>query len=391
MKNAKQSHISMLKKTWLLMCLFIVESVLAKAPIQTGDFQLIEAFETAFQNGRTVFATIEERMDLYRVPGVSIAVLQNGRIAWAKAYGVLQTGSQDAVDVETAFSVGSISKVVAAAMTLSLVETGKLNLDVDVNTYLRGWKVPSNAYTEQQVVTLRHILSHTAGLNVHGFKDFQPGEELPSTLDILLGRTPAKNRPVTIEFVPGAYQRYSGGGTTVAQLLIEESAELSFVAAAEKLILEPLGMKRSTFENPVPVDFANIAKAHDRNGEPRALPRGWEAMPEMAASGFWTTPSDLGLLMIALIESHQGQKTETLLSQETAEDMMTKVEPGTYGLGPRIMDHGLFAHGGSNDSYKAFMMAHLGTGNGIVVFTNGANGERLGKELVETMKRLEGW
>ena len=391
MKNCKQSKNYLLKIVLLCAWTLTAASVLAERQTQTGNLQLIKDFEKEFQYGRTVFATIEERMDLYRVPGMSIAVLQNGKLAWAKAYGVIQTDSEDTVDVETVFSVGSISKVVAATMTLSLVEAGTLDLDKDVNTYLQAWKVPQNTYTEQQAVTLRHILSHTAGFNVHGFKDFQPGEELPNTLDILLGKDPAKNQPVTVEFVPGSRQRYSGGGTTIQQLLIEESTEQSFTQAAKKLVLEPLGMKRSTFENPIPENFANIAKAHDGNGVPEALPRGWQAMPEMAASGFWTTPSDLALLLAALIDSYQGQKVETFLSQELAVDMMTRVEPGNYGLGPQILGDGQFAHGGSNDSYKAFMMAHLGTGSGIVVLTNGANGRRIGRDVIETMKRLEQW
>ncbi|MCG8468874.1 MAG: beta-lactamase family protein [Gemmatimonadetes bacterium] len=336
--------------------------------------------------------TIEERMQHYGVAGVSIAVIDDGELLWAKAYGVKQAGHPEPIDTETVFSVGSVSKVGAAAVTLRLVDEGKLDVDRNVNDYLTRWRVPDNELTAREPVTLRRIMSHTAGLTVHGFADFQPGEDLPTLVEILDGTGPAKNAPVRVDLLPGSEFRYSGGGTTVEQLVIEEVSGMDFTAAARHYVFEPLGMSRSTYENPLPAEHGNIARAHDARGEPAALPRGWEAMPEAAASGLWTTPSDYARLIIAFIESYQGDG-ETFLTYETARDMMTEVPPGIFGLGPELGGEGPtrnFVHGGANNSYKAFMAGYLAEGDGLVIFTNGTQGNRLIGEIRRAVA-VAGW
>ncbi len=346
----------------------------------------IKAFEQAFQNGRESYGTIEERMQLYRVPGVSIAVIENGQLAWAKGYGVKETGTEDRVDTNTVFSVGSVSKVGAATITLRLVEAGLLDLDKDINTLLTRWQVPQNKFTAKTPVTLRHILSHTAGFSVHGFGDFQPGQKLPTTLDTLLGRSPAKHKAVEVLFEPGSYFRYSGGGTTVAQLIVEEKSEMNFEDAANKWLFHPLTMSRSSYENPLPASHGNIAKAHDGGGRLRAKPRGWEAMPEKAASGLWTTPTDLSKMMIALMAAYQGRDTE-FLSQALVQNMMSRQANSEFGLGPTIRGE-TFSHGGSNDSYKALMQGNLANGSGFVILTNSASGRRMIQEIAKVMQQL---
>ena len=174
--------------------------------------------------------------------------------------------------------------------------------------------------------------------------------------------------------------RYSGGGTTVQQLILEDTLAMGFVNLADQQLFKPLKMERSTYENPLPANYGNIAKAHDRNGEPRALPRGYEAMPEKAASGLWTTPTDLSRVLTSLMRSYNGE-SETFLSSSVTKKMMTRVEPGEFGLGPELRNEFVFEHGGSNDSYKALFQGNLKTGNGFIVFTNGANGGRFIKQL----------
>lgn len=337
--------------------------------------------------------TLSERMAYYKVPGMSIAVIRDGKVAWAKGYGVLQVGKPEKVDTQTVFSVGSMSKVGAAATTLRLVQAGNMNLDKDVNSYITKWKVPENIYTAIRPVTLRGILSHTAGLTVGGFPDFQPDVPIPSVIDTLQGRAPAMNEPVRVEYLPGSKALYSGGGTTVEQLIIEESTGLAFAQAAHRYVFEPLGMARSTYENPSPRSHGNIAKAHGPDGVARALPRGYETMPESAASGLWTTPSDYAQLVIAIIESYKGKKG-SFLSQALAHQMLTEVWPSTVGLGPFLHGTGLdrrFFHSGSNDSYKAYMEGHPNTGNGVVVLTNGALGGALMEEVVRAVALAEDW
>lgn len=337
--------------------------------------------------------TLEQRMAHWKVPGVSIAVIRDGKVAWARGYGVLQAGRPEKVDTETVFSVGSVSKVGTAAAALRLVDAGKLALDRNVNDYLTRWKVPDNPYTAVRPVTLRGLMSHSAGLTVHGFGDFQPGEKLPTVIDTLEGRPPAKHEPVRVTLVPGTQFRYSGGGTTVEQLLIEETTGLDFPAATRQLVFEPLGMRRSTYENPLPPEHGNIAKAHGEDGSPQALPRGYEAMPEMGASGLWTTPSDYARLVIAFIDSYRG-RPGSFLSAPLARQLLSEVGRSQVGLGPFLDGEGMdrrFSHGGANDSYRAWMEGHPGTGNGLVIFTNGTNGGELAGEIRAAIALAEGW
>ncbi len=337
--------------------------------------------------------TLEERMEHYRVPGVSIAVLRDGEVAWARGFGVIEAGTSTPVDAETVFSVGSVSKMGTAAAVLRLVDDGRLELDTGLNGWLTRWTVPENDFTRRTAPTLRRTLSHTAGFTVHGFADFQPGEELPTLVEILEGGGPAKNPPIEVDVEPGTIWRYSGGGTTVQSLVVEEVTGMAFHDAARTLVFEPLGMDRSSYENPLPAEHGNIARAHSALGRPRALPRGWEAMPENAASGLWTTPTDVGRMIAALIASWRGEP-DAFLSQELAREMMTEVAPGSYGLGPQLSGEGAtrrFMHGGSNDSYKAFMVGFLESGNGAVVMTNGARGGELWSEIVRAIAAAEGW
>lgn len=335
---------------------------------------------------------LESRMDNYGVAGVSVAVIEDGQVLWAKGYGVKQAGSPDPIDPGTVFSVGSVSKVATAVITLRLVDEGRLDLDRDVNEYLRRWQVPANDFTAREPVTLRRIMSHTAGLTVHGFADFQPGEELPGIVEILDGTSPAKNPPVRVDQLPGSAFRYSGGGTTVQQLVIEDVTGLTLEEAAQRYLFEPLGMDRSTFTNPLPASHGNIARAHGRNGAPAALPRGWEAMPEAGASGLWTTPTDYAQLIIALMASYHGED-DTFLSPEITHDMMTEVSPSTYGLGPELGGEGPtrnFVHGGANNSYRAFMSGYFDGSDGLVIFTNGTGGNELIGEIRRAVA-MAGW
>ena len=358
----------------------------------TKNNPAIVEFEQAFTNGRTIFGSIEERMALYRVPGLSIARVKNGTLLWAKGYGVKEAGTQEFVDNDTVFSVGSISKVVTAAVSLKLTEINLLDIDVHVSQYLTRWRIPANPHSKITPVTLRQIMSHTAGFNVPGFNNFLPDSPLPTLVQILNGHAPAQNLPIEIVSQPSSEMRYSGGGTMVQELIIEEVTNKDFALVAKEQIFSSLNMLRSTFTNPLSKNHGNIAKAHDRKGDVTALPRGWESMPERAASGLWTTPSDLSKLMIMLIHSYQTKSLNGLrylLSPKTVRDMLTPVQPGAFGLGPNLNQSGYFYHGGANNSYKAYMKASYLTGNGIAVFTNGANGADLVKEVVAVFDRLE--
>lgn len=335
--------------------------------------------------------SLQERMAHYKVPGVAVAVLKNGEVVYAAGFGVREAGTPDAVDADTLFSVGSISKVVAATISLRLAAQGKIDLGRDVNGYLKSWRIPPAPGIEHPTVTMRMLLSHTSGLGVHGFEDYLPGEKLPTLIETLDGKPPAKNEPVRLLHAPGARVDYSGGGVMVEQKIIEDVTGMSFVKAARAHVFDRTGMRRSTFENPLPRQ-PNVAKAHDKEGKLTALPRGWQAFPEQAASGLWTSANELGAFVAALIESYRGEGD--LLPPDVAAQMMTEVSPGARGLGPELAGTGLqrkFFHNGDNDSYHAAFEGYLETGDGFVILTNGKNSKGLRGEIRHALSDALGY
>ncbi len=325
--------------------------------------------------------SLQARMEEHHVPGVAIAVLRDGKLVHSAGYGTREAGARSGVDADTLFSVGSVSKVVTATTTLRLAAEGKLALDQDINTYLRSWKVPATPTVPAPKLTLRMLMSHTSGLGVHGFADYLPGEPLPTLLQTLDGTAPAKNKPIRLVHTPGERSDYSGGGVMVEQQVLEDVTGQPLDAIARAQVFDPLGMQRSRYTDPQP-DTDNIAKAHDGEGALTALPRGWQSFPEQAASGLWTSANDMAAFVAALTASYRGQVN--FLPRPIATDMMTEVSPSWHGLGPRLDGAGqtrIFHHGGSNDSYRAWIEGYLETGDGLVILTNGENGADLAAEI----------
>lgn len=324
--------------------------------------------------------SLRERMQHYGVPGVAIAVIRDGHVVHAGGYGVRASEAPGAVDADTLFSVGSVSKVVTAATTLRLVARNELDLDRDVDVYLLGWQIPVGEHPG--AITLRMLLSHTAGLNVHGFEDYALGAPLPTLVQTLQGAAPAQNEALRRVDAPGTRMRYSGGGVMVEQKVIEDRTGRSLERVVRTEIFDPLGMRRSSFVGPSASGTANVAKAHDRDGRPVARPRGWQSFPEQAASGLWTSADDLARFVAALIASYR--QPGGLLPQPLALEMMSEVQPSIHGLGPRLGGRGdmrYFHHGGANDSYRAWIEGHLVSGDGLVILSNGARGSELNAEI----------
>ena len=241
--------------------------------------------------------TITERMRHYKVPGISIAVVKDGKLAWAKGYGVANKETKKSVNENTLFQAGSISKPIAALAALKLVQDKKVDLDTDVNQYLNSWKVPQSSFTEQQAVTLRQLLTHTAGITVHGFPGYQQDKSLPSNAEVLNGKG---NTPkVFVDQVPGSIWRYSGGGYTVIEQIVEDITKISFDEYLQTEILVPLNMLHSTFEQPLSkAKWPLASAAFNHNGE--QIKGNWHNYPEQAAAGLWTTPSDLANYILAI-------------------------------------------------------------------------------------------
>jgi CubicO group peptidase (beta-lactamase class C family) len=271
--------------------------------------------------------SLAERMRHYNVPGLSVAVINNCRLTLARGYGEAERGK--IVKPTTLFQAGSISKPVAAAGAMRLVDDGRLSLDRDVRTVLRGWKVPDSPHLADKPVTLRGLLSHGAGLSVHGFRGYAKGEPFPTVVQVLNGEKPANSEAVVVAQPPGSW-RYSGGGYTVAQLLMTEAAGEPFPQILQRLVLKPLGMTQSSFEQPLPeVRHALAATGYRADGKP--VDGKWHSYPEMAAAGLWTTPSDLSRFLLGVHHASQG-KADTFLSRAAAEAMITS-QTGIHGAG----------------------------------------------------------
>ncbi|QCB56673.1 class A beta-lactamase-related serine hydrolase [Sphingopyxis sp. PAMC25046] len=334
--------------------------------------------------------SLTERMRQYDVPGLSVAVIHNGRIEWARGWGFRDIASCTPVTPDTAFQAASISKVVTAVLALRLVEQGKIGLDRDINEALHSWQLPKDPKLAPRGVTLRQLLSHTAGLGVHGFdRGYLPGAPLPTTVQTLDGLPPADSQPVRSILPAGAQFQYSGGGYMVAQLALSDASGMSFANLAEREVLGPLGMTRSAFAMPPsPAIRADMAfgSAH---GAP--IPGNYVVVPQLAAGGLWASAGDLARLLIDLQASGAGEKGHRL-SPAMTRAMMTPVKDN-WGLGLALYRDGVprFGHDGVNPGFESFMAAYVGEGDGIVVLTNGGDGRRLINEVVRAVAADYGW
>ncbi|WP_375429505.1 serine hydrolase domain-containing protein [uncultured Sphingomonas sp.] len=331
--------------------------------------------------------TIAAEMSRLHVPGVSIAVLHGGTIEWSKGYGITRAGGSP-VTPDTLFQAGSISKPVAALAALRLVQQHRLTLDGDVNGQLRGWRLPTPPGDH---VTLRELLSHTAGTTVHGFPGYAAGLPVPSVDDVLAGRAPANTKPVVVDTTPGTAWRYSGGGYTVIQKLIGDVAGRPFAEVLRDEVLRPAGMTHSSFAQPLDATLlANAAWPHDATGKP--ILGGPHTYPELAAAGLWSTPGDL-LRYAAVVRDSASGKAGALLDQSLATAMLTPGK-GNYGLGVEVRSASAnrdFSHGGSNEGYENFLVAYTGSGDGVAVMTNGAQGNELALEITRSVAAAYGW
>ena len=335
--------------------------------------------------------TLQDRMAADQVPGVSIAVIHNGAIEWAQGFGVVQLGGAP-VTAETLFQAGSISKPVAAMAALRLVEQGKLSLDADVNQSLASWKIPPSAAAPEAVVTLRQLLTHTAGLTVHGFPGYAAGAAVPTLVQVLNGEKPANTDPIRLEAPPGSCWKYSGGGYTVMQqLLLGACGRRRFPELLHDLVLAPIGMARSTYEQPLPLELrSGAATPYRADGAP--VEGGPHTYPEMAAAGLWTTPTDLARYAIEIQRSLRGEANRVLSAEMTKQ--MLVAGRGRYGLGLEIggsPDNPYFMHGGINEGFESWLVAYERTGDGAAVMTNGWGGQPLARAVVRSIASVYGW
>lgn len=337
-----------------------------------------------------VCTTLAQRMTELHVPGVSIAVIHNGRIDWAKGFGVRQVGG-DGVTPETMFQAGSISKPLAAMGALHLVQEDKLSLDKDINDSLTSWKLPPSTAAPGSVVTLRELLTHTAGITVHGFPGYAAGMPVPTLVQVLNGEPPANTASIRVDTVPGKEWRYSGGGYTIMQQTVLDTVKEPFPKFLHDTVLAPIGMDHSTYEQPLPTALLQgAAMPYEADGTPVA--GGPHTYPEMAAAGLWTTPSDLCKYMLEIQGSLAGHANH-VLSQDMTREMLTPGK-GNWGLGLQIggaSPNMWSSHGGVNEGYESLFVAFDQNGDGAAVMTNAQGGARLANSVMSAIAIAYDW
>jgi CubicO group peptidase (beta-lactamase class C family) len=334
--------------------------------------------------------SIEERMKHWKVPGLSIAVVKDFKIEWARSYGVKDIDTKEPVTTETLFQAGSISKPVAAMVALKRVQDGKITLDENINNKLQTWKLPDNEFTAKKKVSLANLLSHTAGLTVHGFPGYATGKKIPTLPQVLDGTEPANTVAVRVNMEPGTKFRYSGGGTTIAQLAIMDIEKKPFPKIAKETVLDPLKMTNSTYSQPLSDDWLKkAASGHRANG---SLVEGKiHVYPEMAAAGLWTTPSDLARFGIEVQLSYAGRSNK-ILTKELIGKMVTPFMEDV-GLGffiDKKANAVYFGHDGADEGFRAMLLMNREKGYGAVIMVNSDNGQIM-PEVMRSIAREYNW
>lgn len=344
-----------------------------------------------------------ERMKDYKVPGLSIAVIKDYKIDWAKSYGLADTIHKIPVTTETMFSAGSISKFLMAVTALKMVENGEIELEQPINNYLSSWKIEENDYTKKTPITLRMLLSHSAGTSQTSYFGFTPTQPLPTIKEILSGAKISETRPVVVNSEPNKEFRYSGGGSMIAQLALMDVSGKSFSNLTQEILFDKLGMKNSTFEQPVPSKYTKQCSwAYSAASWFKGLPY---VYPQQAAAGLYTTPTDLARFFIDVQKSYIGKGQ--VLNQATTIKMLTpqqNISDGGYkeqiGIGPFLIQRTdnkdpkgvYFEFTGVNAGFLAYGMASVEGGNGVIIMLNSGDDQNgIGKEIRRAVAKVYNW
>ncbi|MCC6182854.1 MAG: beta-lactamase family protein [Bacteroidia bacterium] len=333
---------------------------------------------------------ILERMKFYNVKGISIAVIKDFKINWAKGYGFADSAQNRMVDTKTMFQAASISKSLNALGVLKLAQERNLNLTADINTYLKSWKFPYDSVSKGKKVSLLNLLSHTGGINVSGFDGYAKTDSIPSIIQILNGQSPSNSDAVKSIFEPGLKYKYSGGGTTISQLIIEDVTGKSYTDYMENNILKPIGMKNSFYTNTTSEKKLKLL-ATGYNADKEVTMK-YHIYPEKAAAGLWTTPTELAKFVIETQKSLLG-KSNKILSQKMTQLMLTPYVDNSSALGVFIEDkEGVkyFRHGGVNEGFTSLYFGSLVNGNGAVVMCNSTDKTIL-YEIINSIATVYKW
>ena len=336
--------------------------------------------------------TMQDRMAFYKVHGVSVAVIHNYKLEWAKGYGYADDSLKIPVTTQTLFQAASISKSLNSVGVLKLVQDKKIDLYTDINTYLTSWKFPYDSLSKNKKITTANLLSHTGGLTVHGFGGYATGKEIPTIEQILDGKKPANSPAVRSMYEPGLKSEYSGGGITISQLIVMDVTHEPYDKFMYNNVLKPLGMTSSTYSQPpAGVKSELLATAYRSNG--KELPGKYHIYPEQAAAGLWTNPTDLSKYVIETQLALLG-KSRKVINQQTTKLRVTPYLNKNAALGVFIdsLQDGVkyFEHGGANEGFRCEYFGSMEGGNGVVVMVNSDNGDIM-NEIVNSVAKVYGF
>lgn len=334
---------------------------------------------------------LEQRMKFHNIHGVSVAVIRNYKIEWARGYGYADTFDRRPVHINTLFQAASISKSLNAMGVLRLADKKQIDIHKNINDYLKTWKFPEDSFTRVTKLTTAHLLSHTGGLTIHGFPGYTWTDSIPEDNEILDGKRPANTRSVRSQFEPGIRYQYSGGGTTISKKIVMDVSGQEYDMYMWKQVLEPIGMSKSFYTQPPPPQaFKVLATAYNSNGTP--VKGKFHIYPEQAADGLWTTPTDLGHFIIEMQLSLQG-KSNKVLSKDMSATMVTPYIDKNAALGVFIDTRGnqkYFQHGGANEGFRCQYYGSIENGNGVVVMVNSNNGAII-NEIINSVATVYEW
>ncbi|TWR30665.1 serine hydrolase [Mucilaginibacter pallidiroseus] len=334
--------------------------------------------------------TIQERMAFYKVPGVTVAVIRNYKLAWAKGYGWADVAAKIPVTEKTLFQAASVSKSLNAVGVLKLVQEGKIDPDKDINYYLKSWKYPYDSVSKGNIINIKHLLSHTGGISVHGFGGYSVTDSLPTIVQVLNGTKPANSERIRSLTAPGAKFDYSGGGVTVSQLILTDITGQPYDTYMYKNVLKPMGMDNSSFtQQPAKNRAALLATAYSADGS--EVKGKYHIYPEQGAAGLWTNPTDLSKYIIETQLAYEGKSARVLNQQTTKLRLTPYLTGGALGVFIDSLADGVyFQHSGGNEGFKCQYYGSLQGGNGVVVMINSDNAGIIG-EIVNSVGKVYGF
>ena len=373
--------------------LLFIDHVFGQADkIAAVENNLSETTEIIFADSIVPKYNILERMNLYKVPSISMAIINNGKIEWAKTYGYADIEDKRPANSETLYQVASISKSVNSVGIMKLVESGKLTFSKDIRSYLKTWAFPDNEFSEGKTITLKNLLSHTAGLSIHGFIGYSATDTIPTINKILDGERPANNKPVKPIYPPGEHFEYSGGGSAIIRKILDDNISGNYDSLMQALVLKPLKMTNSTFGQPLKPQYKNYAYAYDQYMH--RLKGDYYIYPEQSAGGLWSTATDIARFVLAIQSSLNGDKT-SIIDKNVAVEMLTPILDN-YALGFGIDEKGgekYFWHEGESYGFRSIYYGSFTTGKGVVILTNSYpdNGKPLIYEILHSVASVYQW